>query len=349
MTAMRSLSRLLTPLAVLLLLLPGASRAGEPADDIAHLLAGMEPSSASPLSPLTADPVWKQHAAFFNSAWKTLEEKQLSKVRSWSENNIKQPQSVLYYMFSGPDFLYADAFFPNAKTYILAGLEPTGPVPQLSDLSPRSMGGELAGIRSALGNILKHSYFITSEMGYQLSRRRLSGTLPILYVFMARAGKTIREVSLIALDKDGNVHSQDEQGVDNSARGAKIVFAGKDGQEQTLYYFRTDLSNGGVARSGFLKFCEGFGAGDAFVKSASYLMHNSGFSTVRDFLLKNSARLVQDDTGVPVKFLSDSEWDLQPFGTYLRPIAQFSHNEQPKLVELFKKQKAGPLNFTVGY
>jgi len=35
---------------------------------------------------------------------------------------------TMYYMFSGPDFLYAYTFFPNANTYILAGLEPVGQV-----------------------------------------------------------------------------------------------------------------------------------------------------------------------------------------------------------------------------
>ena len=36
---------------------------------------------------------------------------------------------------------------------------------------------------------------------------------------------------------------------------SRITFAGADGEERTLYYFSTDLSNGGVKRSGFLKFC----------------------------------------------------------------------------------------------
>jgi hypothetical protein len=323
--------------------------AGQTADDIAHFIAGMPPSAGSPLETLTAEPEWHRHAAFFNSSWKELEDRQLSRVRAWSAENVKQSQPVLYYMFSGPDFLYANAFFPNAKTVIMSGLEPSGAVPELSDISARGLGRELGAIRGALGNLLKHSYFITSEMGSQLHRGRLSGTLPIIYVFLARSGKTIREVSLVAIDKDGKLHRQDEAGLESSAKGAKIVFTGSDGAEQTLYYFRTDLSNKGVASSGFLQFCQSFGAGDSFVKSASYLLHNPGFSEVREFLLKNSVALVQDDTGIPVKFLTESDWQLRPFGTYLHPIHQFSRNGQPKLVELFRKERPGPLSFTVGY
>jgi hypothetical protein len=322
---------------------------GQAADDIAHLIAGIPPSAGSPLAALTGEAEWQRHAAFFNSSWKDLEDRQLSRVRAWSAENVKQSQPVLFYMFSGPDFLYANAFFPNAKTIIMSGLEPSGAIPDLNDISARSLGRELGAIRGALGNLLKHSYFITSEMGSQLQRGRLAGTLPIIYVFLARSGKTIREVSLVAIDKDGKLHPQDEAGVESNAKGAKIVFAGSDGAEQTLYYFRTDLSNKGVADSGFLQFCQGFGAGDSFIKSASYLLHNPGFSEVREFLLKNSVAIVQDDTGIPVKFLTEPDWHLRPFGTYLHPIHQFSRNGQPKLVELFRKEHPAPLSFTVGY
>jgi hypothetical protein len=40
--------------------------------------------------------------------------------------------------------------------------------------------------------MLSHSYFITSQMGSHLSRGHLTGTLSVLYVFLARSGKTIQ-------------------------------------------------------------------------------------------------------------------------------------------------------------
>jgi hypothetical protein len=347
MTEFHSLLRFLL-CAFLLVTAPSMLRAadGQASDDIAHFLAGMPPSQSSPLAGLTNDASWKKHAGVFNADWKSLEERQLEKVRAWSAANIKQSQATLFYMFSGPDYLYANAFFPRAKTIIMSGLEHSGAVPELSDFSARTAGAELGGIRAALGNLFKHSYFITSEMSSHLARR---GALPILYVFLARSGKTIREVSLVALDTEGKLHAQGEAGFEPTSKGVKIVAAGADGAEQTIYYFRTDLSNKGVPNAGFLKFCEGFGQGDSFLKSASYLLHTPGFSLVREFLLKNTVSLVQDDTGIPIKYLSSTEWQLHPFGTYLAPIRQFSHAQQPKLDELFKKDSPGPLGFTVGY
>ena len=44
-----------------------------------------------------------------------------ARIRAWSANNITTPPPTMFYMFSGPDFLYANAFYPNAKTYVLSG------------------------------------------------------------------------------------------------------------------------------------------------------------------------------------------------------------------------------------
>ena len=51
-----------------------------------------------------------------------------------------------------------------------------------------------------------------------------------------------------------------------------------DGVEKTLYYFSTDLSNGGVKSSGFLKFCATLAPGNSLIKSASYLLHSGSFT-----------------------------------------------------------------------
>ena len=103
-------------------------------NDTARFLAGLSVSEDSPLIALTQDPAWQRHAAFFDQAWAKLDARQLVGIRNWQANylpNAAQPMPVAFYMFSGPDFLYADQFFPNAGTYILAGTEPIGPLPDV--------------------------------------------------------------------------------------------------------------------------------------------------------------------------------------------------------------------------
>ena len=317
------------------------------ADDTARFLAGMPPSAGSPLTALTSDPSWQRHARFFDAAFGQLEQRQLSRIRAWTGVNLAAPRPTMFYMFSGPDFLYADAFFPNATTYVLSALEPPGSVPDLTRLPRGGVGAALYNVERSMSSILSFSFFITRSMKLDLGDGQLNGTLPILYIFLARSGKTIRDVSPIALDDKGAAHFANENPGRNPTRGVRIVFAGSDGREKTLYYFSTDLSNSSVRVSGFLKFCETLAPGDSLIKSASYLLHSPNFSAVREFLLAHSATMIQDDSGIPLAFYDQRRWRFFPFGRYAGPIAEFPGRYQPNYTELFKR--AQPMDFGIGY
>jgi hypothetical protein len=317
------------------------------ADDTARFLAGMPPSANSPLTPLTKDPGWQRHARFFDTAFGQLEHRQVSKIRAWADTNLAAPRPTMFYMFSGPDFLYADAFYSKATTYVLSALEPVGSVPDLTRLPRGGIGAALYNVEHSMGTILSFSFFITKMMKADLRAGQLNGTLPILYVFLARSGKTIRDVAPIALDDKGAAYFGNENPGPNATRGVRIIFAGPDGEERTLYYFSTDLSNSGVKASGFLKFCATLAPGNSLIKSASYLLHSGNFTTVRDFLLANSATMIQDDSGIPLAYYNPKKWRLFPFGRYAGPIGEFPGRYQEQYAELFRR--AQPMDFGIGY
>ena len=109
-------------------------------------------------------------------------------------------------MFSGPDFLYADAIYPGATTYVFCGMEPVGPIPDLTRLRRDRIPRELQALRSSIDSILSFSFFLTKEMKEDLRNHALSGTLPIISIFLARAGKTITDIGYVGLDKEGVLH-----------------------------------------------------------------------------------------------------------------------------------------------
>jgi hypothetical protein len=335
----------------MLMLAASAARAGEAAspDDVAKFLAGMPLRADSPLEPLTRRPGWQQHASQLDAAWRELESRQLVRIRAWSARYLPERQPVLFYMFSGPDFLYADAFFPDASSYVLSGLEQVGNIPDLTRLPQGVTQRGLGQLRASLGTVLSFSFFITEDMKAKLKASEFTGTLPILYVFLARSGKTIREVSLVKLDREGLELPFAGPTAAGGAAGVKIVFSGSDDRARTLYYFSTDLSDGGVRNSGFLKFCERLGTGDSLIKSASYLLHLNFFSKVREFLLASSAAIVQDDSGIPVRYFAPDRWVLHPFGSYRGPISIFTQHHQENLAKLFRKGRATPIDFGIGY
>lgn len=316
-------------------------------DDTARFLAGMQPSADSPLVPLTNDPSWKRHARFFDGAFAQLEQRQLAKIRNWADVNLAAPRPTMFYMFSGPDFLYANAFYAKASTYVLGALEPVGAVPDLTRLPRGSVGAALYNVERSLGSILSFSFFITKQMKVDLHANQVNGTLPILYVFLARSGKTIRNVEMVALDAQGGMHVGSDNPGPNATRGVRITFVGSDGEARTLYYFSTDLSNSGAPNTGFLKFCETLGRGNSLLKSASYLMHSGNFTVVRNWLLANSATIIQDDSGIPLANYSARQWRFFPFGRYLGPIGEFAGRYQERYAELFTR--AQPIDFGVGY
>ena len=323
------------------------------ANDTARLLAGMQPSPGSPLLVLTRDRAWQQHANHFDSIFAKVENHQLTRIQAWSRARLTSPSPVLFYMFSGPDFLYANAFFPNASTYIMSGLESTGPVPNITMLSREDRASGFRNIEQSLRSIVTYGFFQTIDMRRNLATAGLTGTLPIIYVFLARSGKTIRDVSLVRLDDNGTAHIDDGAGSDadgsGTARGVKIDFVGADERPQTLYYFSVNIDNDGFKANGFARFCERLGTGDALVKSASYLMHRAHFSDVRSFLLEHSRLILQDDSGIPVSRFDQASWRLRPFGHYSGPIALFANRYQSKLSQLFDQRGVESIDFAIGY
>ena len=254
----------------------------------------------------------------------------------------------MFYMFSGPDFLYADAFYSKATTYVLSALEPPGSVPDLTKLPRGGVGAALYDVEHSMGSILSFSFFITKQMKVDLRAGQLSGTLPILYVFLARSGKTIREVSPVALDdKGGGVLSPAKIPGKNATHGVRIVFAGSDGEERRCIISRPIFPIPASGQRGFLKFCETLAPGNSLIKSASYLLHSGNFTTVRDFLLANSATIIQDDSGIPLADYSPRKWRFFPFGRYAGPIDEFPGRYQANYAELFRR--AQPMDFGIGY
>jgi hypothetical protein len=322
------------------------SEGGTP-DQEARFLAGL-PVTEPALQALAAENSWQQHQREFNESWRKLEEGQLTRIRQWTPltlGNDATSRDPLFYMFSGPDFLYANTFFPSASTYIFCGLEPVGAVPDVASLPGGTLAPSLANLRKSLNAVLSFSFFLTKEMKVDLRATQLSGTLPVLYVFMARTGNVIRSTELVSLNNEGDFATDKAP-----TSGVKIVFSRHAGPEQTLYYFSTDLSNEGIKnRPGFVRFCEKQGSGNGLVKAASYLMHMNEFSGVRDFLLANCKTLVQDDSGIPYRFFAQDQWDVLFLGRYVGPIDLFKNNFQSDLSRAFRAANPSPLTFSFGY
>src|SRR5437870_12421433 len=207
-------------------------------NDVARFLAGMPVPETSPLAPLTRDPTWQAHAAFFEEQFSKLHLRQLQKLHAWQQTALPeslQPIPVAFYMFSGPDFLYVDQFFPKAGVYVLCGKEALGPAPD--PLRIANLSSALGNLENAMKSSLSTTYFITKDMKVDLHEQNLNGVLPILYAYIARADKSITNVTLGSLSSSGAF----QEGAHGTS-GVRIRYTdSQSGDSQTMYYFTTDF------------------------------------------------------------------------------------------------------------
>jgi hypothetical protein len=308
----------------------GYCQNGATIDETAHFLAGLPVKGR--LESFTQNTAWQGHAAAMDKAWKAKEVFQLGPIASWMSSHAGEyyrSLNTMYYMFGGPDFLYAYTFFPNANTYILAGLEPVGQVPDLSRVNPNMLGSNLAALGNSMNTLLITHYFVTEEMKASLGRSELGGTVPILYVFLARLGCTVLDTTYVR----------------SPAEGVRITFS-RGGRPQTLYYFKTNLSGGNNA---FLRWCAARGPGLSLIKAASYLMHGEGFAGVRNFLLEHSSVIVQDDSGIPLRAFHKG-WGLEFYGRFVPHGEKFGKYDQQELAAIYKRNPPPPdLGYAFGY
>jgi hypothetical protein len=88
----------------------------------------------------------------------------------------------------------------------------------------------------------------------------------------------------------------------------------------------------------------------ALLKSASYLLHDERFAQTRDMLLESADVVVQDDTGIPYRFLSQAPWQVKLYGRYNKPIRPIRYGYQKDLETAFNAKSDLPdLPFPFGY
>lgn len=303
-------------------------------DEAARFLAGLPPLPGSPLESLAARPAWQEHAKEMGKLWEYFRHFQLDPIRRWSAEFLEASSSStnpVFYPFSGPDAIYPRCFFPYASTYVLASREEAGLPPSFARLMSTNLDLELPRIRQSLQWLLQWSFSITKETRRLTTSSVLGGMLPLYSLLLVRDG-----CRLLSIEQS------------SSGRGPCILFQGPEGREQRLCYFSVDLEDGAIAASGLPRYLGKIPGGPTLIKAASYLLHGSRFSELRRLVLARSTLVLQDDSGIPVRFFSTG-WNLRFFGPYQGPIRIFREFYQPDLAALTTNSNPSPLPFGFGY
>jgi hypothetical protein len=210
----------------------------------------------------------------------------------------------------------------------------------------------LDGLRKSTDAILSFGFFITKNMRAELDAGEFKGVTPILLVFLAMTGGEVLDVSYFGVRGDGHPveYGTEPRQAKGELSGVRITFRKNPlSAPQRLHYVQANVANNELReKSGLLHWAEGFGPGNVYLKAASYLMHESYFSRIREFLLAQARSVLQDDSGIPFIFFQNGEWRVWFFGTYAGTLDLFKKYHEPKLVDAFRISGV-PLAFGTGY
>jgi hypothetical protein len=304
-------------------------------DDIGLFLAGKPVRRGAVLSRLQQTVEYQTHQREIGQLGRQHVRPRISKMKSWASMEVSPVtgSGTVNYPFGGPDLLHVSALFPDARTYILMGLEPVGEVPALETMPPGDVLAALNAFRQSTKTQLLTGYFITKDMRADLAGTALRGVTPILLATVGLMGGEVESVRSISAG--GNP-------------GVEMQYYDAGGMRHTALYVSGDLSNGGF-KGGYRQWVAGLGGNATYFKAASYLMHDDGFSQAREFFLGQSRVVLQDDSGIPLRYFPPDKWSLRFYGTYERPIELFAKHQQEDLRQAYATNPAEPIGFPSGY
>jgi len=324
----------------------------------AQIMAGIAPAGGDPaLDRFTRLDAFAEHQKLMAAQWSQVRGR-ISAIQTWRSQEVKisgAAQKTLLYPFSGPDFLNAYALFPEHSQYILFSLERPSSLPDLESVTPGQFGKLLEDVRSAFRDIFQRNYFITDYMNKQLTTPWIRGTVPVMATMMALMNLRIVRIEPVDLFPELTRVYEAREAVKHPRmimRGTRMVFVGASGgAQQQLYYFSVDATDKALEfYPGFLDWVGQHRPASALLKSASYLLHDNQFEKTRNMVLAAADYVVQDDTGIPYRFLRQAPWQIRLYGRYNKPIKSLRYGYQADLEGAYKeKSDLAELPFPFGY
>ncbi len=328
------------------------------ADDTARFMAGLPGKPESPYLELESHAEWTDHAKRLDTAWARADKVLLSGLDDFQKQELSDPaiqNAPVFYPFSGPDTLLVTYAFPHSPTYVLVGLEPPGTLPTPAQIdkqiATRKMTEYLGDVRETVASILGRSFFITKQMDSQFRGQVTDGLMMPILELLVRSHYSISGFRYVRLDADGQVVDREPKPGPVTDKGVEIEYiSDTDHSVHTMYYFTLNLADERLKENKpfqtYIASLKGFNT--AF-KATSYMTHHREFSVIRSLVLDNANTIVQDDSGMPFKYLTPDTWKVQLYGKYTQPFGVFKYWAEPDLAKAYTDTTVKPLPFRIGY
>lgn len=332
-------------------------------DETARFLAGKKLDKKSKLYAYTLSKFYKKYVERLNTGWNSFQKPNLTKIAHWwvKHSPSKYNKKILY-PFSGPDIINALTLFPEGELYMLFGLEQPGVVPRPQEMTNRQITAGLNGMLHSLQTIFRYNFFRTKGMEKNLGNMSFNSIAGLLMMFLSLNDYTIVDAGNIAIDAESRL----VEGIKSDSRirwqsppksrripGIEISFKKGNSPVKKLRFFMLNVIDSALTKfsPNFIPYIKNAGPCTTVIKSASYLMHNDKikFTKIRAAILAVSRYIIQDDSGIPLRYLTPNRWKVKFHGTYSIPIPMFRKRLQKDLKKAMKEYSTGILPFSYGY
>ena len=281
------------------------------------------------------------------------------------------PTTVVY-PFGGGDLLSALTTYPNLTEVTTLSLEYAGDPRRIIGITPERLEFSLAQVRRRVSGLLIWTES-TSENMIQLQKGDIPGQLAFFLTGLAVHGQEPVGLRFFNLSPEGavvGISKEDIAALEGSTAtklnqvwkspdfsvafsNSEITFRKASDPKAPLRVHRhiaADLSDSGLRKvPGILKHLEAKGRITAITKAASYLMWNSGFSKIRNYLLGNMEFMLSDSTGIPPRYAQKAGFEMIAYGQFDAPFLAAPDAETRDMLALFAAQPKRELKFRYGY
>ena len=325
--------------------------------DLSLFLSGLPLDEKNQFLKLSDSSSYKNYSKTINSYWEKIEKDYLQKVHPFNTEFMpdKFRTNTAFYPLSGADFVNLHAFYPDAISNIMIGLEPPGTDP--NSLTPEQLNAGLNSIKSMVGEMAAQNYFTRKRMKREFANPHFSGTSPVLLIFMTRLGLEIDFWERVELDKNGKlIPETDEYKRDTNPEKvevARIHFHKKnENYSRDLAFFKMYINeNSADASTPEGKFFASRGNFNLLLKSAEYVLQLPIYEKFIDTVLSKTDTVVQDDSAIPYRAFEKAKWDSKFFGVYTARAKLRNTPNVPDQTDLQNEFKlnAKSLPFKYGY
>ncbi len=328
-------------------------------NDMARFLAGLPLEASSQFEQLTRSKNYLHHKMKMNEYWERVEKGNIAQIIPWRARYIEPHfnRGTVLYPLSGGDFINMYTFYPGARRYVMISREPEGTIPDLFSLSDSQLASGLQSIRSCIWSIASVNYFVTKAMRAEMKNRYIGGTLPVYLIYASRLGLTITNIERVGISKEGMLFTINNGG---TIKGETPVISGNrisfiqpgsntPGELIYLSMYITPKSMDAETPEG--KFLSSLSRINVIIKSAVYLLHRPAYEPFVRALLQRTSMLIEDDSGIPFRYLNPDVFSIKLFGAFDTPVRLKEIPNPPKQPDLADamKENTTPLPFSFGY